>query len=32
MRWKTGSTILTMLLHGVVNLGGVIETLLAIRN
>jgi membrane protease YdiL (CAAX protease family) len=31
-RWKSGSTILTMLLHGVVNLGGVIETLLAIRN
>ena len=31
MRWKSGSTILTMLLHGVVNLGGVIETLLAIR-
>jgi hypothetical protein len=28
MRWVTGSTILTMLLHGLVNLEGMIETLL----
>jgi CAAX protease family protein len=29
MRWVTGSTLLTMLLHGVVNLEGMIETLLS---
>lgn len=29
MRWATGSTILTMLLHGLVNLEGMIETLLS---
>ena len=28
MRWVTGSTLLTMLLHGLVNLEGMIETLL----
>jgi membrane protease YdiL (CAAX protease family) len=28
MRWVTGSTLLTMLLHGMVNLEGMIETLL----
>jgi CAAX protease family protein len=28
MRWATGSTLLTMLLHGLVNLEGMIETLL----
>jgi hypothetical protein len=28
MRWITGSTLLTMLLHGLVNLEGMIETLL----
>ena len=28
MRWVTGSTILTMLLHGLVNLEGMLETLL----
>jgi membrane protease YdiL (CAAX protease family) len=29
IRWATGSTILTMLLHGLVNLEGVIETVLS---
>jgi hypothetical protein len=29
MRWVTGSTLLTMLLHGLVNLEGMIETLLS---
>lgn len=29
MRWATGSTILTMLLHGLVNLEGMVETLLS---
>lgn len=29
IRWATGSTILTMLLHGVVNLEGMIETMLS---
>ena len=29
VRWATGSTILTMLLHGLVNIEGMIETMLA---
>jgi len=32
MRWATGSTILTMLLHGLVNLEGMIETILTLNN
>jgi membrane protease YdiL (CAAX protease family) len=32
IRWATGSTILTMLLHGLVNLEGVIETVLTASN
>ena len=32
IRWATGSTILTMLLHGLVNLEGVIETVLTANN
>lgn len=31
MRWATGSTILTMLLHGLVNLEGMIETILTLN-
>lgn len=31
-RWVTGSTILTMLMHGLVNLEGMIETFLTLRN
>ena len=32
MRWATGSTILTMLLHGLVNLEGMVETILSLNN
>lgn len=32
MRWATGSTILTMLLHGLVNLEGMIETILTMNS
>jgi len=32
MRWATGSTILTMLLHGLVNLEGMIETILTLNS
>jgi len=32
MRWVTGSTLLTMLLHGLVNLEGMVETLLTVSN
>jgi membrane protease YdiL (CAAX protease family) len=32
MRWVTGSTLLTMLLHGLVNLEGMIETLLTVSH
>jgi membrane protease YdiL (CAAX protease family) len=32
MRWVTGSTLLTMLLHGLVNLEGMIETLLSVSS
>jgi uncharacterized protein len=32
MRWVTGSTLLTMLLHGLVNLEGMVETLLTASN
>jgi CAAX protease family protein len=31
-RWKSGSTILTMLLHGLVNLLGMLETVVAFNN
>ena len=30
-RWKSGSTILTMLLHGLVNFEGVVETVIAVH-
>jgi uncharacterized protein len=30
-RWVTCSTILTMLLHGLINFGGVLETFLALH-
>ena len=32
MRWATGSAILTMLLHGLVNLEGMVETILSLNN
>ncbi len=32
MRWATGSTILTILLHGLVNLEGMIETILTLNS
>ena len=32
IRWATGSTILTMLLHALVNLEGVVETVLSLNN
>jgi hypothetical protein len=32
IRWATGSTILTMLLHALVNLEGVIETVLSLNS
>ena len=32
MRWASGSTILTMLLHGLVNLEGMIETMLSMNS
>ena len=31
MRWVSGSTLLTMLLHGVINCEGMIETLLSLQ-
>ena len=31
LRWATGSTILTMLLHGVINVEGMLETLIALH-
>jgi uncharacterized protein len=31
-RWVTGSTVLTMLLHGMVNFEGLLETLMALRS
>jgi membrane protease YdiL (CAAX protease family) len=32
MRWASGSTLLTILLHGVINFEGMIETLLVLQN
>ena len=32
LRWATGSTILTMLLHGLVNCEGMFETFMALRS
>ena len=31
MRWATGSTILTILLHGVINFEGMLETLIGLK-
>jgi uncharacterized protein len=31
LRWATGSTILTMLLHGLINFEGMLETLIALH-
>jgi membrane protease YdiL (CAAX protease family) len=31
LRWKTGSTILTILLHGLINFGGLVETFIAVH-
>ena len=31
LRWVTGSTILTMLLHGLINFEGMLETFVALR-
>jgi hypothetical protein len=32
LRWATGSTILTMLLHGLVNCEGMFETFMVLRS
>jgi membrane protease YdiL (CAAX protease family) len=31
LRWKTGSTILTILLHGLINFGGLFETYIEVH-
>ncbi|HEY4981612.1 MAG TPA: CPBP family intramembrane glutamic endopeptidase [Pseudolabrys sp.] len=31
MRWCTGSTLLTMLLHGLINLEGMLETFVGLK-
>jgi hypothetical protein len=32
MRWKSGSTLLTIVLHGLFNLEGMIETVLQLKH